>query len=565
MAIPKSEASSRSARPSTASQGSHPKTSKAAAKNNKAPVDAKKQAAKDAADAKQDEAKARAWEAAKKEAAYALLSAAAHKVPILRGDPEERTPAPKPSNKASAGQRNKAESLADGVPQRRSNPLPPPPPPPHLKPASIASAGQRNRAESMADGVAQRRSNPLPSAPKPSNQAAAGQRARAESMADGVAQRRSNPLPASLTAAGRLVSPLDPFIRGAANSPTAAARPTASARLVSDLDPYLAGTLPAPTASPRPQPTPAGSPPPSPAPGAAKGFGERWADLTAVGEARLDGFGQEVGNAAAGLGQWLWRTGAGAVDWASDGDNWKAAGQKAWAATMGSKAYAENPQLATLQWKQDFVGGLGSAAWDAGQGVVWGGAQVVATAVEVVKLGGRITNATSYLLTGEHKFEIESKTAWQSANEIVSGYGGAAKQEMQKFGYEHLGMRTGYGGTHKSGFFVAGEVAGNVASVAIPAAGAASKAGLLGRAAAAGDDVIRAGRASRAGRRARRAAPPRASTMRRRWGAKPPRPACGRLRPVAPRPTTRRGPPRPACGPLPHRRQARPTRFRRSG
>ena len=140
-------------------------------------------------------------------------------------------------------------------------------------------------------------------------------------MADGVAQRRSNPLPASLTAAGRLVSPLDPFIRGAANSPTAAARPTASARLVSDLDPYLAGTLPAPTASPRPQPTPAGSPPPSPAPGAAKGFGERWADLTAVGEARLHGFGQEVGNAAAGLGQWLWRTGAGAVDWASDGDN----------------------------------------------------------------------------------------------------------------------------------------------------------------------------------------------------------------------------------------------------
>ena len=91
--------------PSAAGQVSHPKTSKAAGKSNKAPAGAKKQAAaKDAADAKQDEAKARAWEAAKKEAAYALRAAAAHKVPILRGDPEERTPAPKPSNKAPAGQ-----------------------------------------------------------------------------------------------------------------------------------------------------------------------------------------------------------------------------------------------------------------------------------------------------------------------------------------------------------------------------------------------------------------------------------------------------------------------------
>ena len=97
-----------------------------------------------------------------------------------------------------------------------------------------------------------------------------------------------------------------------------------------------------------------------------------------------------------GLGQWLWRTGAGVVDWASNGDNWKAAGQKAWTATPGAR---NTPRTRSSRpaMEAGLRGRPWPAAWDAGR-VVWGAAQVAATGVEVVKLGGRITNATSYLL-----------------------------------------------------------------------------------------------------------------------------------------------------------------------
>jgi hypothetical protein len=113
--------------------------------------------------------------------------------------------------------------------------------------------------------------------------------------------------------------------------------------------------------------------------------------------------------------------------------------------------------------------------------------------VEGVKLLGRAVNGGSYVLSGEYVFEIGSETAWGKANQIVSDYGGGAKQWLQTYSAEHWGMRTGQGGTEKSIFFTGGEVTGNVASVAVPVAGVASKMGLFGRAAAAGDDLVRAG------------------------------------------------------------------------
>ena len=292
-------------------------------------------------------------------------------------------------------QRNKAESMADGVPQRRSNPLPPPPRP-DLKPSNIAAVGQRNRAESMADGVAQRRSNPLPPAPKPSNRAAAGQRAGPRAWPTGsrrgartrcprARRQRAGSSARSIPSFGAPPTPRRPP-PGRPHRPGSSATSTLSCGNAASSD-----RVPAPAAA-------AGRF------AAAVPCARGWERLRRALEPDGDR-GSPVEWVRAGGRK---RVGSGPMAVADGCRPWTGprtatTGRlraKAWTAT-GQQGIRREPAARDLAMEAGLRGRPWPAAWDAGQGVVWGAAQVAATGVEVVKLGGRITNATSYLLTDE--------------------------------------------------------------------------------------------------------------------------------------------------------------------